>query len=371
VALAVGNNKGSAVHKLLEQQLRRCFGGDASEDPRVRELVSAVDAAYRERDAERALLERKMALASDELIQRNLQLEHDLEAIKRLEMELRQAEKLRAVGQLASGIAHEINTPIQYLGDSLRFLSDSFRDLRELGERGRDLCRAVESGDGALGPLEEVRACAKRIDLDYLLEELPRAFEQTEEGVRRVASIVLAMKEFGRPDTREKTPVALKRCIENALVVAHNELKYAADLELDLADVPQVLGYPGELTQVFLNLLINAAHAIVDRHGSGGRGKIRVSALPDGEHVNVNICDDGAGIPAEIRARIFEPFFTTKALGRGTGQGLAIARSIVVDKHGGALAFESVVGEGTTFTIRLPVDGPPELGVAAAEVARA
>src|SRR5688572_16663707 len=205
-----------------------------------------------------------MALASDELIQRNLQLQHDLEAIKRLEMELRQAEKLRAVGQLASGIAHEINTPIQYLGDSLRFLSDSFRDLCELGELGRALCRAVEDREDALGLLDEVKACAKRIDLEYLLEELPKAFEQTEEGVRRVASIVLAMKEFGRPDTREKSPVALQRCIENALVVAHNELKYVADVELDLADVPQVLGYPGELTQVFLNLLINAAHAIVD-----------------------------------------------------------------------------------------------------------
>jgi signal transduction histidine kinase len=342
------------VHKLLQRQLRKYVGAD-SPRPELAPFLAAVDAAYEESDRDRILLERSIELASAELLERNARLEQDLESIKRLELELRQAEKLRAVGQLAAGVAHEINTPVQFVGDSLRFLKDAFADLTKLGEPGRALCAALRAGDDARPFVAALEACAEAIDLEYLVAELPKAFAQTEEGVRRVAEIVLAMKEFGRPDSREKVPVDVGRCVENALLVAQNELKYAAEVEVSVRDLPSVLGYPGELNQVLLNLLVNAAHAIIDRFGEQSRlGRVGVSAQAEGDWVIIRIADNGCGISAEHRARIFEPFFTTKGVGRGSGQGLAIARSIVVDKHGGTLGFDSAPGEGTTFTLRLP-----------------
>jgi signal transduction histidine kinase len=343
------------MHKLLQRQLRKHLGTDPP-DPRLAAFLAAVDAAYEENDRDRALLERSMELASAELMERNTRLQRDLESIKRLELELRQAEKLRAVGQLAAGIAHEINTPVQFLGDSLRFLKEAFNDLMTLGEPCRALCAAARTGHDALELARALESRAEEIDLGYLVAELPKAFDHTEEGVRRVAGIVLAMKEFGRPDSREKVPVAVKRCIDNALLVAHSELKYAAEIEVSARDLPSVPGYPGDLNQVLLNLLVNAAHAIVDRYGAQSRcGLIRVRAESDADWVTVTVSDNGCGISAEHRARIFEPFFTTKGVGRGSGQGLAIARAIVVEKHGGTLTFDSVPNEGTTFELKLPL----------------
>jgi signal transduction histidine kinase len=205
--------------------------------------------------------------------------------------------------------------------------------------------------------LGAVHACAEDIDLGFLMAELPRAFEQTEAGVRRVAEIVVAMNEFGRPDQREKVSVGMQACIETALLMAQHELKQAAEVELALAPLPPVPGYPGELKHVLLSLLLNAGHAVVDRFGKSGGGRIRVSAVSTDECVLVSVTDNGCGIPAEHRDRIFEPFFTTKEVGRGSGQALAVARSIVVDKHAGTLSFESSAGEGTTFTLKLPLHG--------------
>jgi two-component system NtrC family sensor kinase len=345
------------VHKLLQRQLQRCFGADVPSDARFVAFARTVDSAYEEADKDRALLERSMNLASAELLERNVRLEQDLASIQRLELELRQAEKLRAVGQLAAGIAHEINTPVQFLGDSLRFLKQSFGELLALGERGRALCAAVAAGDEALTRLGEVQACAREIELEFLMSELPKAFEQTESGVRRVADIVVAMNEFGKSDPREKVPMALQRCIETALLMADYELKQAAEVELALDPLPLIPGYPGELQHVLLSLLLNAGHAIVDRFGTSRGGRIRVVATSAGEHVVVSVSDNGCGIAVEHRARIFEPFFTTKQVGRGSGQALAVARSIVVDKHAGTLTFESTEGKGTTFTLKLPMDG--------------
>jgi signal transduction histidine kinase len=272
---------------------------------------------------------------------------------KKLEMDLRHAQKLEAVGGLAAGIAHEINTPVQFVGDNLRFLQDSFGTLTDLLEK----YRAMGGAAGANGT-EAANLAEDEDELEYLVDEIPKALSQSLDGVERVASIVKAMKEFAHPEQKQKVAANLNRALESTLVVARNELKYVADVETDFGDIPAVECYPGDLNQVFLNLLINAAHAIQDAvDGSGSRGTIRVKTSRQETWVTVSISDTGCGIPENIRDKLFDPFFTTKEVGRGTGQGLAISRSIIVDKHGGKLTFESQLGRGTTFTIQLPIAG--------------
>ena len=205
---------------------------------------------------------------------------------------------------------------------------------------------------------EFIRAFEDAADLDYLREQVPQAFERTLEGVGRVAGIVRAMKEFAHPDQREQSSADLNKALLNTLIVARNEYKYVAELETDLGELPPVLCYLSDLNQVFLNLVVNAAHAIGEVIGGGEqKGRITIRSRNLGERVEIAVADTGGGIAEAIRERIFDPFFTTKPVGQGTGQGLAIARSIVVDKHRGSLTFETEIGRGTTFYIRLPVSG--------------
>ena len=203
-------------------------------------------------------------------------------------------------------------------------------------------------------------AAAERADTGYLLEEIPKAIEQSLEGVTRVSTLVRAMKEFSHPGTKEKIPLDLNRAIESTTTVTRNEWKYLADLETEFdPSLPMIPCHVGEFNQVILNLIINAAHAIADVIGKEGstKGKIKIETRNCPEWAEIRIQDTGSGIPEKVRARIFDPFFTTKEIGKGTGQGLAIARSVVVDKHGGSIHFETEVGKGTTFIIRLPHDG--------------
>lgn len=281
----------------------------------------------------------------------------DVTERRKLETQQAQRQKMESIGHLAAGVAHEINTPIQYVGDNTRFLQQCFEDLAPVWD-----CfgRLVEAGGrGAVTPAlaAEAREAAERADLDYLRAETPVAIAQSLEGIGRVAQIVKAMKEFSHPGGEDKTLVDLNRALESTLTVARNEWKYVADLETDLApDLPPVPCLPGDLNQVFLNMIVNAAHAIGDVIGSdGAKGVILVGTRAVGGWAEVRIGDTGAGIPPDIRARIFDPFFTTKAVGRGTGQGLAISHVVVVDKHGVSISVESEVGRGTTFTVRLPL----------------
>jgi len=201
-----------------------------------------------------------------------------------------------------------------------------------------------------------LRRTEEASDCAYLLDEIPKALTQTLEGVTQVATIVRAMKDFAHPERKERVAADINKALLSTLTVARNELKYVADVETDFGELPLVVCNLSDLNQVFLNLLVNAAHAIGDVvKQSGKKGKIRVRTLAEGKTVLVAISDTGCGIPEGVRSRIFDPFFTTKEVGRGTGQGLAIARSVVVDRHKGSLTFESVVGEGTTFCVRLPV----------------
>jgi PAS domain S-box-containing protein len=284
----------------------------------------------------------------------------DVTERKLLRDQLLQAQKLESVGQLAAGIAHEINTPTQYIGDNVRFLKDAFGDIKSLlssYERGFSAARK----DGlSREALEEAAAAVDRTDTGYLLQEIPKAIDQTLEGVGRVAALVSAMKEFSHPDTKEKAPLDLNRAIASTITVARNEWKYVADVNTDFdSSLPPVTCHPGEINQVILNLIVNAAHAIGDVAQQGGRprGTISVRTLRCAQCAEIRIEDTGTGIPEKARTRIFDPFFTTKEIGKGTGQGLAIARSVIVGKHGGSLDFETEEGKGTTFIIRLPYDG--------------
>jgi PAS domain S-box-containing protein len=277
-----------------------------------------------------------------------------------LEVQLRQAQKLESVGQLSAGIAHEINTPIQFIGDNLRFLKDAFQDLSGVLAGYDRLLEAAKAKTSLSQIVQEVSSAVENTEACYLLEEIPKAIEQSLEGVTRVSQLVSAMKEFSHSGTKEKTPLDLNHAIQSTITVSRNEWKYVADLETEFdPSLPLVSCQPGEFNQVILNLIVNAAHAIADvaKHGGPQKGTISVQTRDCEDCVEIRVRDTGPGIPEKVRSRIFEPFFTTKEIGKGTGQGLAIARSVVVDKHQGSIDFETAEGKGTAFVIRLPHDG--------------
>ena len=285
--------------------------------------------------------------------------------LRRQEADTRMHQKLEAVGQLAAGIAHEMNTPMQFVGDSVHFLEEAVRDTLELVAVYRE---ALAGADPEIRA--RVAEAEEAADLEYVSERVPTVFERVYSGVERVSSLVKAMKSFAHSSQVEKAPGDLNEAIQTTLTVARNEYKYVADVELDLGPLPAVICNVSDLNQVFLNLIVNAAHAIEDAHGeSGERGTIRISTSSELDDVVLSFADDGCGIAEDVRSRIFDPFFTTKDVGRGSGQGLAIARNIVVDRHGGSLSCESEVGVGTTIIVRLPIAGSQSGGVAARQAA--
>ncbi|MEV4702945.1 ATP-binding protein [Actinoplanes sp. NPDC049316] len=278
----------------------------------------------------------------------------DVSERQRLELDLRHAQKLESVGRLAAGIAHEINTPIQFVGDNARFLETAFADLNRLQEAYRELISATRGEARHADLVADVERIADEIDIEFLLEEVPMALQQSLEGINRVAGIVRAMKAFGHPGSEEKTQADLGEAIANTLIVANNEIKYVADVVTDFAELPLVHCHLGDINQVVLNLVVNAAHAIsaADR----GRGTITVRTRLADSQVVIEVADTGTGVPPEIADKLFDPFFTTKEVGTGTGQGLALVRTLVVDRHGGEVDFTSEPGVGTVFTVRLPAD---------------
>ena len=246
------------------------------------------------------------------------------------------------------------------MSDNVHFLRDSTTALFELISLLRESNRAVLEGAPSVEAAERAKAAEQKADLEYLMDDMPKASAGCVEGLKRVATIVRSMKEFAHPDSSEMSSVDLNRAIQSTIVIASNEYKYVADIETNLSDIPSVSCYVGDVNQVVLNIIVNASHAISDLvEKNGGRGKITVATREEGNDVIISITDTGGGIPEHIRARIFDPFFTTKGVGKGTGQGLAIARSVIVDKHGGALTVETEVGKGTTFHVRLPIEGKP------------
>jgi two-component system, NtrC family, sensor kinase len=279
---------------------------------------------------------------------------------KRLELELQTSQRLEAVGHLAAGIAHEVNTPIQFVGDNLHFLDGVFADRQAALEKfDSQIHQGVLAGDTLDSILELWEQAQEASDMEYLATEVPNALQQSLDGVERIATIVRAMKAFAHPGQKEKVAADLNKALADTLTVARNELKYVADVETDFGDLPPVVCHLADLNQVFLNLLVNSAQAIgAVMKESGVKGRIRVKTRTDGDCVTVSISDTGCGIPEAIKSLVFDQFFTTKEVGHGTGQGLALARGIVVEKHGGRIAFEPNLPQGTTFVVSVPIGQP-------------
>ena len=290
------------------------------------------------------------------------------DARQMMEIQLRQAQKLEAIGQLAAGIAHEINTPTQYVGDNTRFLQDAFNSISTVLRSHEELLAAAKQKTLTPELLEQAGKVLAASDLEYLCEQVPSAIAETLDGVERVTRIVRAMKEFSHPGGKEKAAADLNKAIESTITVARNEWKYVADLKTDFAvDLPFIPCFIGEFNQCILNLIVNAAHAIGDvvKKNPGTKGLITISTRHDGDYIEVRVADTGTGIAEMHRPHIFEPFFTTKDVGRGTGQGLALVYNSIVQKHEGTVMFETETGKGTTFILRLPVNPktitpPPE-----------
>jgi len=314
-------------------------------------------------ESQRSMTFDSLVVARDEARRRALELEvandqiaADAREQRRLELELRSGQRLQAVGRLAAGVAHEINTPLQYVSDSLAFAAETDRDLLGLAGRSRS---ALESAPPS-SDTRQVLALHEDLDLPFLLEALPLAYDRAREGLERIARIISAMRELARPEGDAPEPLNLNRLVETTLTLAKHELEPVADVEVRLAsDLPEVQARPAAIGQAILALLTNAAHAIADV--GRGRGRVVLTTHAEPDWVVLTVTDTGTGIAAHIRDRVFEPFFTTKEVGRGTGQGLALSRHTVVQQHGGQLDFESEVGRGTTFTLRLPRRGLPEL----------
>ncbi len=283
----------------------------------------------------------------------------DVTERKILQSQLSQSQKLESIGQLAAGIAHEINTPTQYVGDNIRFLQESCDQIFALLTDYQALLETLKTGTVSTEQIPQLEEALVEADVEFLREEIPLAIQQSMEGVERVSGIVRAMKEFSHPGVEEKTAIDINHAIGSTITVARNEWKYVAEVKTDFdAHLPLVPCRPSEFNQVILNMIINAIHAIaeVQKSGSEDKGTITISTQHSEDWVEIRISDTGTGIPAAIRSKIFDPFFTTKEVGHGTGQGLAISHAVIVEKHNGTITFETEMGRGTTFIIRLPID---------------
>jgi two-component system NtrC family sensor kinase len=356
VALLLGAVAARAVARSIEQRLRNTVDD-------LMAVKGELARANRE-------LEERVGQRTAELSEANRQLRSEMTHRSQIEVELRQSQKLESVGQLASGIAHEINTPVQFVADSCSFLETATEDLVSVITAYREALTELERDPAALAAAAaRVRELEADRDVTYLSEQIPLAIARSLQGLDRVSAIVRAMKEFAHKDQAQQAPADLNRAILSTLTVARNEYKYVAEVTTELADLPMVTCHVGELNQVFLNMIINSAHAIAAAKAEQERdGLIVIRTRARGIHVEIEIEDNGCGIPPHEIEKIYDPFFTTKPIGQGTGQGLAIARA-VVDKHGGKVEVTSRVGYGTTFAITLPVlgregTGPSETALA-------
>lgn len=285
----------------------------------------------------------------------------DVTEQKKQESRAALSQKLEAIGQLAAGIAHEINTPMQYVGDNTQFLREAFADFQSLLLEYQQLAGCFEAGGNPEASINSVRELENQVDLEYLLVEIPKAIEQSLSGIERVRKLVLTMKDFAHHQSGEKRYSDINKGIESTVNISVNEWKYFADMKLELdPNLPLVFCAIDEINQVILNMIVNSSHAIhaAIKKSAYEKGSITIETYQEGDYIKIKINDNGVGIPSSIIHRIYDHFFTTKEVGQGTGQGLAIAHDIIVTKHQGNIQVESKEGEGTLFTINLPLSSP-------------
>jgi signal transduction histidine kinase len=343
----------SASHDQLPSDYEGCRKALEEKEKILTDLIERIckEESEASTDEINSALQRIIEAKTKELEARNRDVEHANEALQVAQFELLQSQKLESIGRLAAGIAHEINTPIQFVNDSIYFIQEGVSDLFSFVEE------VIELAQKHPGQAVHLSALAEKYDMDYLKANIPKALERSSEGLSRVTEIVQSMKTFAHPDRTRLVSVNLNESITTTLAISRNEYKYIADVETDFDELPNVHCIAGEVNQVFLNLIVNAAHAIEEgTNGTDSRGKIVIRTRNEGSYVLVEIQDNGVGIPLGVQNQIFDPFFTTKDIGKGTGQGLSIARQVICSKHNGDLWFDTKRGEGTTFFIRLPVE---------------
>ncbi len=297
--------------------------------------------------ANKALMEEKQRVE-----RRSASIEQAHEELTQAHTQLVQSEKMAAIGQLAAGVAHEINNPIAFVRSNMTMLGEYAGTFKHLLSLSLRLQQACQSGDGEssstlAGTFGEA---IEQADVEYLFEDLDDVVAESIEGLDRVREIVSSLKDFSRIEGPTLERVDINEGLRSTLKVISNELKYKCDLDVQLGDIPLTLAQGGKLNQVFMNLLVNAAHSIAEH------GIVTIQTSHEHEQVLVRIADNGCGIPEEKLAQIFEPFFTTKPAGVGTGLGLAITQRII-DEHNGTIEVQSTVDVGTAFVITLPVNG--------------
>jgi signal transduction histidine kinase len=357
------------VHRLLERQIKRHLGDPATLTPELAAFIAAVDEAYGGADADRLMIERSLDLMSQELTDANAGLRNELAERQRTELallkekdeqrilirkledihsQLLQSEKMASIGQLAAGIAHEINNPIGYVFSNLGVLEKYVQDTIRMIE-------LYEQAEGSITDTEvlnKLQAEKKNLDIAFLKTDLSALMDESKEGIIRVKVIVQNLKDFSHAGATEEWHFSsLQKGLDSTLLIVHNELKYKADVVKEYGSIPDVECLYSQLNQVFMNLLVNAAHAIQEH------GTIMIRTGVEGGWVWVDITDTGQGIPPENMKKIFDPFFTTKPVGKGTGLGLSVSYGIV-QKHHGRMEVKSEVGKGSTFRIWLPVKQP-------------
>lgn len=311
-----------------------------------------VDQAIVESLAAAAAIAISNARLFEDLQRQHAETREAIEELQATQQKLVQAQKLEAIGSMASGIAHEINTPIQYVSDNLQFLQEAMEGYQEIVDKAGSLLDQL----GDSGATDQMAAAKDQVDYDFLVEEAPAAIAQALEGANRVAGIVRAMKDFAHPADSDKTAVDVNHAIKTTLEVSRGEWKHAAEVVLDLDDtVPTIEALRGPLNQTLLILIVNAAQAVAETN-NGQKGQIRIATSHNSQEVEVRISDSGPGIPADVLERIFDPFFTTKEVGEGSGQGLAIARTCIVDQHGGKIFVDTAAAD-TTFVLLIPHSG--------------
>jgi two-component system NtrC family sensor kinase len=343
------------MHSLLERQIRRYLKDPSATPPGWQDFIAAVDAAYRQADTDRQLIEHSLELMSQELTERNRVLEREkaeqtalIEKLEIAQSQLVQSEKMASIGQLAAGVAHEINNPVGFISSNVGTMEQYLKDIFSILAAYEQAETAPSAPADACAP---VKALKDKLDYAYLKEDISSLIEETRDGVSRVKKIVEDLKYFSHADDAEWKWADLHKGLDSTLNVVWNELKYKAEVVKEYGALPEVECLPGQLNQVFMNLLVNAAHAI------GERGKITVRTGAENGGVWIEVADTGCGIPPENLKRIFDPFFTTKPAGKGTGLGLSLSYGIV-QKHHGKFEVNSEVGKGTTFRVCLPLQQP-------------